>query len=92
MSVIIEYDNSTVATVEDGEKATLPVKDKKMLSDIVITVPKAEGTNSALPVEVSTEIEMYDLLNHGEVGGVYKYTGTSTGTFVNGALYVLENE
>lgn len=45
--------------------------------------------NSALPIEVATEAEMTALLTSGEVGGVYKYTGT-TGTYENGALYVLE--
>lgn len=38
----IEYNGSVVATVEGGNTATLPIKDKKMKSDIVITVPKAE--------------------------------------------------
>lgn len=47
--------------------------------------------NSALPIEVATEAEMTALLTSGEVGGVYKYTGT-TGTYENGALYVLEEE
>lgn len=47
--------------------------------------------NSAIPTEVSTEEEMTALLESGEVGGVYKYTGTS-GTYENGALYVLEEE
>lgn len=45
--------------------------------------------NSAIPIEVSTEAEMTVLLESGEIGGVYKYTGT-TGTYENGALYVLE--
>lgn len=49
------------------------------------------GTDSPLPTEVSTEAEMTALLTSGEVGGVYKYTGT-TGTYENGALYVLEEE
>lgn len=47
------------------------------------------GVNSAIPIEVSTEAEMTELLKIGEIGGVYKYTGT-TGTYENGALYVLE--
>lgn len=44
-----------------------------------------------IPIEVATEAEMTALLTSGEVGGVYKYTGT-TGTYENGALYVLEAE
>lgn len=88
MSTKIEYNGSVVATIENGNKATLPIKDLKMKSDIVVTVP--EATDSPLPIEVSTEAEMTALLESGEVGGVYKYTGT-TGTYENGALYVLEN-
>lgn len=87
MSVTIEYYGSVVATVEGGKTATLPVENKKMKTDIIVTVP--EATNSALPIEVSTEAEMTALLIGGEIGGVYKYTGP-TGTYENGALYVLE--
>lgn len=79
----IEYNGSVVATVEGGNIATLPIKDKKMRSDIIITVPVE------VPIEVSTEAEMTKLLTSGKVGSVYKYTGT-TGTYENGALYVLE--
>jgi hypothetical protein len=43
MSTKIKYNGSVVATVEGGNTATLPIKDKKMKSDIVITVPEAEG-------------------------------------------------
>ena len=57
-------------------------------SEVVVNV---EATDSPLPIEVSTEAEMTALLTSGEVGGVYKYTGT-TGTYENGALYVLEVE
>lgn len=137
--VTIEYNGSVVATIPNGNTATLPVADKKMKSDIVITVPEAEGEvipeyteaedftvfvesedegeltigysvsqdvklpngvhrlgviayeDSPLPTEVSTEAEMTALLTSGEVGGVYKYTG-ATGTYENGALYVLEEE
>lgn len=90
--VTVEYNSAVVATIPSGNKATIPVADKKMKTDIVITVPKAEGgTDSPLPTEVSTEAEMTALLTSGEVGGVYKYTGT-TGTYENGALYVLEEE
>jgi hypothetical protein len=87
----IIYNDSLVASFDVGT-ATLPVKDLKMKTDIVITVPKAEGgTDSAIPIEVATEAEMTALLTSGEVGGVYKYVG-ATGTYENGALYVLEAE
>ena len=90
---IIEYNGSVVATVEGGNTATLPVKDLNMKTDIVITVPEGEGggIDSPLPIAVSTEAEMTALLTSGEIGGIYKYTG-ATGTYENGALYVLEEE
>lgn len=44
---------------------------------------------SSIPIEISTESEMTALLESAEVGSVYKYTGT-TGTYENGALYVVE--
>lgn len=87
MSTKITY-NSTTTEVANGKIATLSCNGKKMKSDIVVEVPSAE--DSAIPIEVSTEADMTALLESGEVGGVYKYTGT-TGTYENGALYVLEN-
>ena len=47
------------------------------------------GEDSPLPIEVATEAEMTALLETADVGSVYKYTGT-TGTYENGALYVVE--
>lgn len=96
MAIKVEYNGSVVATIPSGNKATIPIKDLKMKTDIVITVPSNSGgggtvKDSALPIEVATEAEMTALLESGEVGGVYKYTGT-TGTYENGALYVLEEE
>lgn len=58
-------------------------------SEVVVNV---EATDSPLPIEVSTEAEMTELLESGEVGGVYKYTGETTDAYENGALYVLEAE
>ena len=93
MATTVKYNGSIVATVEGGNTATLPVKDLNMKTDIVITVPEGDGggIDSPLPIAVSTEAEMTALLTSGEVGGVYKYVGAS-GTYENGALYVLEEE
>ena len=88
MSTKITY-NSKTTEVANGKIATLSCNGKKMTTDVVIEVPTA--IDSPLPIEVSTEAEMTALLTSGEVGGVYKYTGT-TGTYENGALYVLEEE
>lgn len=40
MSAKIEYNNTTVATVESGKIATLPVKDLRMATDIKVTAIK----------------------------------------------------
>ena len=88
-AVTVEYNGLVIATIPNGKIATLSCNGKKMTTDVVIEVPTA--TDSPLPTEVATEAEMTALLTSGEVGGVYKYTGT-TGTYENGALYVLEEE
>lgn len=56
------------------------------LSAVLLTI---QVPDSPLPIEISTEAEMTALLKTAEVGSVYKYTGT-TGTYENGALYVVE--
>ena len=88
-AVTVEYNGLVIATIPNGKMATVSCNGKKMTTDVIIEVPTT--TDSPLPTEVSTEAEMTALLESGEVGGVYKYTGT-TGTYENGALYVLENE
>mgnify|MGYP003300014451 FL=1 len=89
----IKYNGSTIASLDNGQTATLACSGKKMKSDIVITAPEnIIVTNSPLPIEVGSEIEMNALLYSGEVGGVYKYVGDSSGTYEKYALYVLEEE
>ena len=85
--VEIKYNNSTIATVEGGQVATLACNGKEMESDLEIITSQA--VNSPLPIEVTTEAEMTALLEAPVVGGIYKYTGT-TGAYENGALYVVE--
>lgn len=55
MSTKIEYNGSVVATVEGGNTATLPVKDKKMKSDIVVSVPSGSGGG----LDINGVIEQY---------------------------------
>lgn len=69
----IEYNGSVVATVEGGNTATLPIKDKQMATDIVITVPKAEG--EVIPDHTQSDFTL-QLANiaSGELGVVYSST------------------
>ena len=47
----------------------------------------------AEPVEVSSEAEMTAILESATAeGGIYKYVGTTTDTYENGALYIIEKE
>jgi hypothetical protein len=46
--------------------------------------------DSPLPIPVSSESAMITLLDTSEIGSVYKYTGETTNTFENGALYIVE--
>lgn len=50
--------------------------------------PQFQLTGS--PAEVSTEAEMNAVLTADNVGKVYKYIGTTTDTYENGAYYVIE--
>jgi hypothetical protein len=82
------------------EKSVTPTTEEQVIvaSDGYVGMSKVtvaavpEATDSPLPIEVATEAEMTALLTSGEVGGVYKYTGETTDTYENGALYLLEEE
>lgn len=50
-----------------------------------------ELEDTPMPAEVTTEAEMTALLETAEVGAVYKYAG-ETGTYENGALYIISEE
>lgn len=78
----------TVQVEGGGEEVSLPEWDGSYTpSD---DTEEIVGEDSPLPIEVSTEVEMNALLSTAEVGSIYKYTGT-TGTYENGALYVVES-
>lgn len=64
------------------------------LTDAVNTLLEGykQGEDSPLPIEVATADEMTALLETAEVGAIYKYTGETTDTYENGALYVVEEE
>lgn len=53
------------------------------------------GPASGIPIPVSSATEMDDILASAtgdSVGTIYKYTGTSTDTYENGALYIISDE
>lgn len=87
--VTITYNENVIASLGAGQTATLQCTGKKMIDNIIVTAPEVE--NSPLPIEVATEEEMNSLLETAEIGDIYKYTG-ETGTYENGALYVVEEE
>ena len=90
--VTITYNENVIASLGAGQTATLQCNGKKMASDIIVTAPEVaepEVTDSPLPIEVSTADEMTALLETAEVGAIYKYTGETTDTYENGALYVV---
>lgn len=67
MSAKIEYNGSTVATVEGGKVATLPVENKQMATNIVVTVPKTDYndlTNTpVIPSSVNAVEHQYAVSN-----------------------------
>lgn len=67
--------------VEINSNGVYYVADKE---EVLISVP-----DSPLPVDVSTEAEMNELLNTAPTGAIYRYMGT-TGIYENGELYVVE--
>lgn len=80
-------------TVDIGENCTVEVTPDEgyLLSKVIanVTVPNIDYP---LPIEIATEAEMNTLLETAEVGAVYKYTGETTDTYENGALYIVESD
>lgn len=57
----------------------------------VTTKLKAYADNTLnVPMEISTETAMNNLLVAGNVGKVYRYVGTTTANYTNGDLYEVE--
>lgn len=87
---------SDVVAVESGKYTTGTVYVKGD-SNLTATNIKS-GTNifgvtgsyvDSTPIEISTDAGMEAVLTSSNVGKVYKFTGTS-GTYINGDLYVVE--
>ena len=49
-----------------------------------------EGIEKNIPIEISTDAGMGEVLIAANVGKVYKFTGTSD-TYINGDLYIVED-
>ena len=68
------------------------INGKNILFSPIVNITNGGGStivDSPMPIEVSTEAEMTALLGTAEIGSVYKYVGES-GTYENGALYIVE--
>lgn len=59
-------------------------------SKVVVDVESGAGGNG-MPIMVYSETEMTALLSSAQIGSIYKYMG-ATGTYENGALYVVAEE
>lgn len=55
-------------------------------------VSQEQCVNHGIPIEITTADEMNALLSTAEVGSIYKYTGETTDTYENGALYLVSVE
>lgn len=89
--VLTEADKEEIAGMVPGGE--VPPTDE-LVQAVIDALPVYDGSyteivDSPLPAEIATEEEMTALLETAEVGSVYKYAGES-GTYENGALYVVE--
>lgn len=92
-SINVAGDNGYIqpsGTLEIDENGNYDVS---MFASAKVNIPASEVVlDSPLPIEVSTEFEMNAIIanaTNNSVGAVYKYTG-ETGTYENGALYIVE--
>jgi hypothetical protein len=71
-------------------------KDANLIEDNIksgVTIfGQAGGLVEGKPIEVSTATAMDNLLVSGNVGKVYKFTGTTDANYINGELYEVVSE
>ena len=87
---------SNIVAVESGKytTGTVYVKgDSNLTADNIKSGTSIFGVTGSYvdstPIEISTDAGMEAVLTSGNVGKVYKFTGTS-GTYTNGDLYIVE--
>ena len=78
-------EEKTVTITENGT-TTVNYSDPKLMSKVTIT------TNVPAIVDVATAAEMNAKLVAGNVGKVYRFTGTTDSTYTNGDLYEVVSE
>ena len=78
-------DEKTVTITENGT-TTVNYSDPKLMSKVTIT------TSVPAIVDVATAAEMNAKLVAGNVGNVYRFTGTTDDTYTNGDLYEVVSE
>jgi hypothetical protein len=87
----------TVASIEtkiDNLRTKINSTTGKSDADLTSSVNSLIGMHGK-PIGVATEAEMATILEAATadtVGKVYKYTGESTDTYENGAIYIVETE
>lgn len=76
--------------IKNKEGIILKTGKKYVAEDVTITLSEEIVGTTGLPIEVATAEEMNAKLIEENVGLVFKYVGTSTEEFENGAMYVIE--
>ena len=81
---------STLKSIADALRYQYGV-DEKIPPEFMSWAILGLELETPLPKEITSETEMTALLETADIGSVYKYVGT-TGTYENGAIYIVEEE
>lgn len=87
---VTEYANVEVTVAGIQPSGTIEITENNKTYDVTnyasasVNVPTLEGS----PIEVATDTDMTNALTQGNLGKVYKFTGTSS-TYETGAIYII---